>query len=356
MVLNILIVKINQPTTCHMGPLYKGVINLSIINVSNLSKEFKLYKNKGFFKREISMVNAVNDISFDVTEGEILAFIGPNGAGKSTTIKMMTGILQPTTGEISVNGLSPQKDRKKLAYKIGTVFGQKSQLWFHLPPIDSFQLLGSIYDIPSKTLNLRIKYLSEMMEIKELMDTPVRKLSLGQRIKCEIAASLLHSPKIIFLDEPTIGLDVIAKKNLRSLIKRINEEERTTIFLTSHDMGDIEKLCKRMIIINCGSILLDQNVKSLKYSYDNKKIISIRYESPVEFDFSEMIAGVTIPTKTQFAARVEVDTDKISIEDVLSRLLKAGKVEDISIASRPLEDIIAEIYLHKEVSLNGQVF
>lgn len=337
----------------------KGVSNLkiennplNIINVSNLSKEFKLYKNKGFFKRETSKVQAVNNISFNVKEGEILAFIGPNGAGKSTTIKMMTGILQPTYGDISVMGLNPQKDRKKLAYKIGTVFGQKSQLWFHLPPMDSFQLLGSIYDIPSKDLKLRIEYLSDMMEINELMDTPVRKLSLGQRIKCEIAASLLHSPKVIFLDEPTIGLDVIAKKNLRSLIKRINEEEKTTIFLTSHDMGDIEKLCKRMIIINCGTILMDQNVKSLKYSYDNKKIISIRYSDSVELNFAETLSGVSIPTKTQFAARVEVDTDKIDIEEVVSRLFKAGRVEDISIASRPLEDIIAEIYSHKEVILN----
>ena len=233
----------------------------NIINVSNLTKDFKLYKSKGFFKRELSTVRAVSNINFNVEEGEILAFIGPNGAGKSTTIKMLTGILMPTAGKIDVLGLDPQKDRKKLAYNIGTVFGQKSQLWFHLPPMDSFQLLGSIYDIPSKELNLRIDYLSEIMEIKDLMDTPVRKLSLGQRIKCEIAASLLHQPKVIFLDEPTIGLDVIAKKNLRSLIKRINEEEKTTIFLTSHDMGDIEKLCKRMIIINCGTILLDDNVK-----------------------------------------------------------------------------------------------
>jgi ABC-2 type transport system ATP-binding protein len=325
----------------------------NIIKVSSLSKEFKLYKNKGFFKREVSKVEAVKNISFDVKEGEILAFIGPNGAGKSTTIKMMTGILQPTSGDISVMGLNPQKDRKKLAYKIGTVFGQKSQLWFHLPPIDSFHLLGGIYDIPSGTLKLRINYLCDMMEINELMNIPVRKLSLGQRIKCEIAASLLHSPRVIFLDEPTIGLDVIAKKNLRSLIQRINEEEKTTIFLTSHDMGDIEKLCKRMIIINCGAILLDQNVKSLKYSYDNKKIISIRYTDPVELDFSDTLSGISIPTKTQFAARVEVDTNRIDIEDVVSKLFKAGKVEDISISSRPLEDIIAEIYNHKEVVLNG---
>lgn len=325
----------------------------SIINVTNLAKEFTLYKNKGFFKRERSAVKAVNDISFNVNKGEILAFIGPNGAGKSTTIKMMTGILKPTSGDIKVMGLDPQDDRKKLAYKIGTVFGQKSQLWFHLPPMDSFQLLGSIYDIPASKLSKRIDYIVEMMEIGELLETPVRKLSLGQRIKCEIAASLLHGPEIIFLDEPTIGLDVIAKKNLRSLIKRINEEEKTTIFLTSHDMGDIEKLCKRMIIINCGAILLDENVKSLKYNYDNKKIISIRYSDPVDFSTDPVLSTFSKISKDGFAARVEVDTNEIDIEDIISRLFKAGKAEDISISSRPLEDIIGEIYSHKEVVVNA---
>jgi ABC-2 type transport system ATP-binding protein len=323
--------------------------NKNIIQVKGLTKDFMLYKNKGFLKREQSIVHAVSNISFDVEQGEVLAFIGPNGAGKSTTIKMLTGILKPSGGTISLQGLDPQKDRKKLAYNIGTVFGQKSQLWFHLPPLDSFQLLGSIYDIPLKELNKRISYLTEIMEIGELMNTPVRKLSLGQRIKCEIAASLLHKPNIIFLDEPTIGLDVIAKKNLRSLIKRINEEEKTTIFLTSHDMGDIEKLCKRMIIINCGTILLDQPVKSLKYNYDNKKLISIRYTDSVDLDKLHCIDGITIPSKTDFAAKVEIDTDLICIDEAMGLLFKTGKVEDINIASRPLEDIIEEIYNHKEV-------
>ncbi len=314
----------------------------NIIEVHNLRKEFTLYKKEGFLKRQSSVVEAVKDVSFSVAEGEILAFIGPNGAGKSTTIKMMTGILKPTSGEISVKGLSPEKDRKKLAYEIGTVFGQKSQLWFHLPPMDSFQLLGSIYDIPKAVLEKRISYLSSIMEIEELLNVPVRKLSLGQRIKCEIAASLLHSPKIIFLDEPTIGLDVIAKKNLRSLIKRINEEEGTTIFLTSHDMGDIEKLCKRMIIINCGSILMDEKVKSLKYNYDNKKIVSLRYENPMELDLS--LKGIEVISKAPMAAKIQVDTNIVPMEKVLTDLFSLGSIEDISIASRPLEDIIGEIY------------
>jgi ABC-2 type transport system ATP-binding protein len=324
-----------------------------IISVKNLSKEFTVYKNKGFFRRESSKVEAVCGISFDVREGEILAFIGPNGAGKSTTIKMMTGILKPSGGDISVLGYNPQQSRKRLSYEIGTVFGQKSQLWFHLPPMDSFQLLGSIYDIPSDKLPGRIAYLSEVMEIKELMDIPVRKLSLGQRIRCEIAASLLHRPKVIFLDEPTIGLDVIAKKNLRALIRRINEEEKTTVFLTSHDMGDIEKLCKRMVIINCGKILLDDSVKNLKYKYDNKKIISVRYSDTVDFSFDKELPGVAIPSKSQYAARVEVDTTETDLDALMALLFRTGKIEDISISSRPLEDVIADIYGQKEAGLHG---
>lgn len=314
----------------------------NVIEVNNLNKEFKLYKKSGFFKKTRSTVKAVNDITFNVNEGEILAFIGPNGAGKSTTIKMLTGILRPTNGNINVLGLDPQLQRKKLAYHIGTVFGQKSQLWFHLPPVDSFKLLGSIYDIPDNELSKRIDYLTEIMEINDLLDVPVRKLSLGQRIKCEIAGSLLHKPQVIFLDEPTIGLDVIAKKNLRSLIKRINTEEKTTIFLTSHDMGDIEKLCRRMIIINNGSVLLDENVKSLKYNYDNKKIVSIRYSDA--FDGTKLNSDLNIISKAEMSAKVEVDTEKTPIDEIVPSLFKLGKVEDISISSRPLEDIISDIY------------
>lgn len=317
----------------------------NIIEVKGLTKEFTVYKKKGFIKREASLVKAVSDISFNVAEGEILAFIGPNGAGKSTTIKMLTGILQPTGGNISVMGFNPSRDRRKIAYHIGTVFGQKSQLWFHLPPRDSFELLGSIYDVPKEKLKKRVDYLTEVMEIEDLMDIPVRKLSLGQRIRCEIAASLIHSPEIMFLDEPTIGLDVIAKKNLRNLIKKINQEEKTTIFLTSHDMGDIEKLCKRMIIINCGTILLDDDVKNLKYNYDNKKVISIRYAE----DIDKEPDGLSIISKAPNGLKVEVDTEKSNIDQVVGSLFKLGTVDDISISSKPLEDIIGDIYSLRQV-------
>lgn len=313
----------------------------NVINVNNLKKDFILHKKLGFFKKNLSTVSAVKDISFDVYEGDILAFIGPNGAGKSTTIKMLTGILKPTNGNVKVLGLDPQMQRKKLAYHIGTVFGQKSQLWFHLPPIDSFKLLGSIYDVPNNKLKKRIDYLSEMMGIRQLLTIPVKKLSLGQRIKCEISASLLHNPKIIFLDEPTIGLDVVAKKNLRTLIKRINKEEKATIFLTSHDIGDIEKLSKRVIIINHGSIILDQDINSLKYNYDNKKIVLIRYEDKINFDNLDF--NLNIISKTNMHIKIELDTEKNSIDKIIPALFKLGKVQDISVSSRPLEDIISDI-------------
>ncbi len=209
-----------------------------IINVSNLSKRFEVKTKesglrgslKSIMKPSYRRVDAVNGIDFDVNEGEMLAFIGPNGAGKSTTIKMLSGILHPSGGEMEVLGLNPIKDRQQLSYNIGTVFGQKSQLWFHLPPADSFELLGKIYELDNNQLKKRVNLLTDIFEIGELVDIPVRKMSLGQRIRCEIAASLLHEPRIIFLDEPTIGLDVIVKQKIRDLIKTINSDEKTTIF------------------------------------------------------------------------------------------------------------------------------
>lgn len=321
---------------------------MSIIKVHNLEKTFKVKTKeaglKGSIKSVISPsyreIQAVNGISFEVEKGEILAFIGPNGAGKSTTIKMMTGILYPTAGSIEVLGMNPSAERKRLSYEIGTVFGQKSQLWFHLPPLDSFNLLGSIYEIDRSKLVRRIELLKEIFEIGDLMDIPVRKLSLGQRIRCEIAASILHEPEIIFLDEPTIGLDVVVKQKIRELILKLNKEEKTTIFLTSHDAGDIEQLCKRAIIINHGEIVLNESIKKLKYDYLNKKIIHIKYNEAVNLDNS----GLNILKNKGDAIKVQVDTSKQDIEEVLTGLIKLGKVNDITISEPPLEEIISYIY------------
>lgn len=329
------------------------MVVMSIIKVSNLCKTFKVKTKeeglrgsfKSIFSPNFREIKAVNNISFEVEKGEILAFIGPNGAGKSTTIKMMTGILYPSSGDIEVLGMDPSSKRKELSYKIGTVFGQKSQLWFHLPPLDSFQLLGNIYEMDKLKLQKRIELLKEIFEIGDLMDVPVRKLSLGQRIRCEIAASILHEPEIIFLDEPTIGLDVVVKQKIRELILQLNKEEKTTIFLTSHDSGDIEQLCKRAIIINHGEVVLNETIKSLKHDYLNKKIIQIKYNEIVNLDSCHL----DIIKNKGNAIKVQVDTSKEDIEQVLTTLIKFGKVNDITISEPPLEEIISHIYkLNKE--------
>lgn len=334
---------------------------MSIIKVKDLSKSFTVKtKEEGFggsfksiFTPAYKQVDAVKNISLQVEEGEVLAFIGPNGAGKSTTIKMLTGILYPTSGQIEVLGMDPMKKRRELSYQIGTVFGQKSQLWFHLPPLDSFNLLGSIYEMDKTKLKKRISMLTEVFEIEDLMDIPVRKLSLGQRIRCEIAASILHEPRIIFLDEPTIGLDVVVKQKIRELIIRLNKEERTTIFLTSHDAGDIEQLCKRAIIINHGVVVLNETIKRLKYDYLNKKIIQIKYDEGCNAVISmEDVCGAEILKSKTNALKVQVDTSKQDIEEVLTGLIRRGRVSDITISEPPLEEIIAHIY--KENKGGGQ--
>ena len=321
---------------------------MGIIEVKKLSKTFKIkIKEKGLkgslksiVKPKYKTIKAVNNISFEVEKGEILAFIGPNGAGKSTTIKMLTGILYPDKGNIKVIDFDPKVDRKKLAYNIGTVFGQKEQLWTHLTPYDNFKFFGAVYDIPESRVEKKINEFNEVFELEEFINTPVRNLSLGQRIRCEIVASLIHEPKILFLDEPTIGLDPVVKENIRSLIKRMNKEYKTTIFLTSHDVGDIEKLCKRVIIINDGQIVLDDSMENLKYHYLNKKIVDAKMKEKVNLDDEE---GITILKDKGYNLKLEVDTQKRSVADAI-KLLNPDNIIDINISNVPLEDIISNIY------------
>lgn len=321
---------------------------MAIIKVENLSKTFKVkLKEKGLkgsiksiFKPRYKTVKAVNNISFEVEKGEIIAFIGPNGAGKSTTIKMLTGILYPDKGVANVLDINPVTDRKKLAYQIGTVFGQKEQLWTHLTPYDNFKFFGAIYDIPDSVVEKKIAELNEIFELSEFINTPVRNLSLGQRIRCEIVASLIHEPKVLFLDEPTIGLDPVVKENIRALIKRMNKEYKTTVFLTSHDVGDIEKLCKRVIIINDGRIVLDDSMENLKYHYLNKKIVEVKMKEKVNLDDEE---GITILKDKGYNLKIEVDITKRSVADAL-KLLNPDNIVDINISNIPLEDIISSIY------------
>ena len=325
---------------------------MAVISVKHLTKSFKVKeKEKGFIgsiktilKPKYKEIQAVNDISFEVKEGEIIAFIGPNGAGKSTTIKMLTGILYPDSGNIEVLGINPTKARKKLAYEIGTVFGQKEQLWTHLTPYDNFKFFGAIYDIPESRVEKKIEELKVLFELDEFINTPVRNLSLGQRIRCEIVASLIHEPKILFLDEPTIGLDPVVKENIRTLIKRMNKEYKTTIFLTSHDVGDIEKLCKRVIIINNGQVVLDDTMENLKYHYLNKKIVEAKMKERINLDDED---GIKILKDKGYNLKIEVDTQKKSVADAL-KLLNPDNIVDINISNMPLEDIISAIYKNEE--------
>ncbi len=325
---------------------------MKVIEAEELSKNFKVKQKEKGMKGSIKAIlhpqteeiKAVDGISFGVEKGEVLAFIGPNGAGKSTTIKMLTGILYPDGGRIEVLGIDPVKKRKQLAYQIGTVFGQKEQLWTHLTPYDNFRFFGAIYDLSGGEIERRIAELAEIFELADFINTPVRNLSLGQRIRCEIVASLIHKPKVLFLDEPTIGLDVVVKENIRGLIKQMNRELNTTIFLTSHDVGDIEKLCKRIVIVNSGQIVMDDSMEHLKYHYLNKKIVEVKLQEEAVFPERK---GITILKRKGGHIKLEVDTSVMKINDAL-RSIDAEYVEDINISNIPLEDIIMEIYRSKE--------
>lgn len=313
---------------------------MNAVEVNDLRKSFQLKKGS-FFNRTTVEVPAVHGIDLSVKEGESVAFIGPNGAGKSTTIKILTGIMRPTSGSAQVLGLTPWCDRSRLAHKIGAVFGQRSQLWYHLPPQDSFELLARIYNLPKADFAKRRDMLIERFSLSEFLYTPVRKLSLGQRMRAEIAASLLHAPRVIFLDEPTIGLDVIARQELRDLIREWNRDEGITVFLTSHDAGDIESVARRVIVVNHGRVVLDDDVATVRRKLLGTKIIEAKFQDQ---PLSLVMHGVKVLNHTGYTMKLEVDTDKVNIDHVTHAILSAGRVLDITIEDPPLEDVIAHIY------------
>jgi ABC-2 type transport system ATP-binding protein len=286
-------------------------------------------------------VEAVQGISFAVEAGERLAYIGPNGAGKSTSIKMLTGILYPTGGTAHVLGLVPWRERRQLAMRIGTLFGQRSQLWFQLSPRETLALLGRIYRLSRAETATRIAALAELLDAADLLDRPVRTLSLGERMRCELAASVLHEPEILFLDEPTIGLDLIAKSRFRDLILRLNEERSTTIFLTSHDVSDIEQVARRVIVINHGQLIYDDRVSRMRRELLRTRLIDVRFETAPE---SLDIDGARLVKLSGPGAKLEVDTEVRSIREVLDDLLDRYEVADISVTEPPLEDVITHIY------------
>ncbi len=333
-------------TACRQRPTEAP---LAIIEVQQLSKTFVTREKQpglrgslqALFRPARRETQAVKAISFAVDEGERVAFIGPNGAGKSTTIKMLVGILYPTSGEAQVLGLIPWRERQRLAYQIGAVFGQKSQLWYHLPPQDSFDLLARIYELDPAAYRQRLSHLVELFELGDYLQTPVRKLSLGERMRCEIAASLLHRPRILFLDEPTIGLDVVVKQRIRDLILELNQQEGVTVFLTSHDAGDIEVLCKRAMVINHGEVIFDGRVSTLKRDYIHSKTVSLKLAEPWQ-GFNG--PGVQVLKHKGYGVKLQVDTNTVPIEEVIGQLLAHYAIADINVDNPPMEEIIARIY------------
>jgi ABC-2 type transport system ATP-binding protein len=323
---------------------------MPIVSLNNLYKMFKVkHKAPGLrgsvralVQAEWRTVEAVKGISLELEEGELLAFIGPNGAGKSTTIKMLTGILFPSGGEAQVLGYVPWRQRRALAYHIGSVFGQKPQLWYHLPPIDTFELFAHIYELDRAAFLKRQAFLVEALGIGEWLHTPVRKLSLGQRMRCEIAASMLHGPRILFLDEPTIGLDVVAKQQLREAIKTLHDQEKLTIFLTSHDAGDVESLCKRVIVINHGQVIFDDRTSALKRRFLRRKIIGVRFGAPVTDDFA--VRDAMILKRGTWGVKLELDTHVRPVDDLIAALLAHAPIVDLTVEDPPMEEIIREIY------------
>ena len=322
---------------------------MDIITVKNLTKSYTTYKRgsgfketvKSFFKREKVKIDAVSDVTFTIAKGEICGILGPNGAGKSTTIKMLCGALFPTQGTIDVMGFSPAKERKKYVEKIGAVFGQKSQLIWDIPPIDSFAMNKAIYGITDKDYKQRLEELSTLFGVEEVMHKPTRVLSLGERMKCEFIMAMLHRPEIVFLDEPTIGLDVIAKATIRDFIREMNQKG-TTFILTTHDLEDVEQLAHRVVIINHGKKVFDDSLQKLRLALGEKKIVELALANPVstaDIDFAKVIAK-----NTDYDLSLEVDMEKMSIHDFLQKLSGAVQFTDIAIKELPMEQIITKIY------------
>lgn len=332
------------------------------IHVTDLSKTFKTKRKaaglgaslRALVRTKYSTVEAVRSLSFEMEAGELLGFIGPNGAGKSTTIKILTGILFPTSGQAEVLGFVPWKQRRQLAYHIGTVFGQRPQLWYHLPAIDTFTLFGKIYELDDRAARRRIEELAEAFEIRDLLETPVRKLSLGQRMRCEVAASLLHKPKLLLLDEPSIGLDVVAKQHIRDAIREMARQENVGVLLTSHDAGDLEALCKRVIIINHGQIVYQDKVSALKRTYLTSKLVEVRYAQQVQTDFRIEGTETLKIARERYGVKLRFDTRATPVEKVMAALSAAGTLVDITVSDPPLEEVIAAIYQGAENQVVGE--
>jgi ABC-2 type transport system ATP-binding protein len=337
-------------------------MHMSLIHIENLNKHFKILNRhpglggavRDLFSNDFRVVRAVDGISYDIEPGEIVGYIGPNGAGKSTTIKMMTGILKPTSGEIRINGLAPYDNRIRQAQIMGVVFGQRTQLWWDLPVIESFRILKEIYRVDKKTFDDHMDLFNELVGLGALYGQQVRTLSLGQRMLCDITASFLHNPQIVFLDEPTIGLDISVKAKIRTVIKELNEMRKTTIILTTHDLGDVEALCQRIIIIDKGKILYDGGIKKVNALFGAYRTIKLQIDNYSESTLGTLQERLT----TQFGAEngisinavedhwtdVTIDQARTPLADVLSFVMGNFAISDVRIVEISMEKVVRKVY------------
>ncbi len=328
-----------------------------MIEVKNLNKEFVKYEKesglmgmiKSFFNAKKVIKHAVDDISFSIAEGEIVGYIGANGAGKSTTIKMLTGILTPTSGEVLIDGIIPYKNRKDNAYNIGVVFGQRTQLWWDLPLTESFLILKEIYDVSDEDFEKRMAFFNEILDINEFIKSPVRTLSLGQRMRADIVASLLHNPKVLYLDEPTIGLDVVAKQKMREAIKMMNKEYKTTVILTTHDIDDIEMLCDRIMIIDEGKVIYDGSLDEIKDRYGYMRTVKFDLQEPLDFDL-HLNDEFNLETKDihsrieENSVYIEFNRKLVTVSKISQYFISRVNVTDMSITDAKIEYIVRRIY------------
>ncbi|RPI34934.1 MAG: ATP-binding cassette domain-containing protein [Chloroflexota bacterium] len=335
---------------------------MSLIHIQNLSKHFKMLNRReglggavrDLFSGDYRLVRAVDGISFDIDPGEIVGYIGPNGAGKSTTIKMMTGILQPTSGIIQVNGQPPYANRIRQAQVMGVVFGQRTQLWWDLPVIESFKILKEIYKVDQKTFDQHMGMFNDLVGLKTLYSQQVRTLSLGQRMLCDISASFLHNPQVVFLDEPTIGLDISVKAKIRSVVKELNQMRNTTIILTTHDLGDVEALCKRIIIIDKGKILFDGDIKKVTALFGALRTLKVQIENFSDTTLRDLHAKidahfgadhcVTIAEVEELWTDITIDQASTPLSDVLSFVMTQFPVFDVRIVEISMEQVVRKVY------------
>jgi ABC-2 type transport system ATP-binding protein len=330
-----------------------------IIEAQGLSKEFRTFRRRegvlgalqNLFVREYVTIRAVDHVSFTIERGEMVGYIGANGAGKSTTIKMLTGILVPTSGRLVAHGFVPHRDRRRYTRNLGAVFGQRTQLWWDIAVVESFRLLKEIYEVSDQDYHRRLGVFSEILNVKEYLSTPVRKLSLGERMRCDLAASLLHNPPLLFLDEPTIGLDVVAKDRIREFLKEVNRTEHTTVLLTTHDLADIEELCRRIIVIDKGRVLFDGSLAEMKdrlAEYNQVKFL-LKDRSQVARLAGLATNGIACERLDELTYVMRFDRKQYSTAEVIRNLVNSLEVQDIFVEEEPIENIVKRIYLKGEV-------